>query len=259
MTQIASFESLTRPSTHDFTGLPTGPGAEPALLLAEAHDDRPRARLRPRAQIRGLRAQVDALLPDPTTIDPDDVPRSSLWSDEKTFMREGPETVPDWQAAVDRLRVRPDDETFHQRMERLSHLGDLLRMHPEHVREAIALQEEALELARKLGDEGARGSIELRLAVALQYDGRHPAALRHYARADTIIRIARLRMVRDRVEFQRGTCLAELGNRDGARAAFEEALSLLTRRKTPQPMKVARAEAALEAIEIWTPPPRGQR
>lgn len=221
----------------------------PDAVPAAPGDGAPAARPRLRTQIRGLKAQVNAMLPDPLVIDPATVPRSTVWPQDTTYMREGHDTVPDWHARVERLRARPADETLPERMERLSHLGDLLRLDPEHGREAIALQEEALDLARTLGDHKARGSIELRLAVALQYAGQHPAALRHYARADTIIRITRLRMVRDRVEFQRGTCLAELGNVSGARAAFRESLSLLEKRKRPDPMQVARVEAALDALD----------
>lgn len=248
MARSALSDLLTFDQNLSTDGLPAATAAE---LTA-----RPVARPRTLTQIHGLRAQVEEILPEPTVIDPDAVPRSDVWPTETTFMREGPDTVRDWDALVALKRRRPEDETLPERMERISHLGDLLRLHPEHLREAIELQEEALELARSLGDQQARGSIELRLAVALQYNGQHPAALRHYARADTIIRITRMRMVRDRVEFQRGTCLAELGNIDGARAAFEEALNLLTRRKTPGPMKVARAQAALDALETWSPPPR---
>lgn len=207
-------------------------------------------------QIHGLRAQVEEMLPDPTVIDPEEVPMSSAWPTDTTFMREGRDTVKGWEDLVAQRRKRPEGETLPERMERISHLGDLLRLDPQHVREAVDLQEEALDLAKKLGDQQARGSIELRLAVALQYNGQHPAALRHYARADTIIRLTRLRMVRDRVEFQRGTCLAELGNKKGALAAFEESLNLRSRRKRPDPMKVARAQAAIDALEGWNPPPR---
>lgn len=237
------------------TSLPPTPLPNPpAALIAPAPfgADRPDPHLPASRQLSALRRQVEEALPEPRPIDLDALEprRGSVWPD-GSFLREGPASVDDWAGHVERLRRRPADETLPERMERLSHLGDLLRLHPEHVDEAIDCQEQALDLARKLGDQQARASVELRLAIALQYAGRHPAALRHYARADTIIRVTRLRMMRDRVEYHRGTCLAELGNRAGARAAFEEALKMRTRRKWPDALQVARTRAALEALDEW--------
>lgn len=218
--------------------------AAPSAPLLSRHIWRPR---------RGaqLRAAVEDLLPERVESLP--VKRSHVWPHATTYFREGPEHHDDYAAHVERLRARPEDETPHERMERYSHLGDLLRLHPDHCHEGVDLQRSALDLARSLGDQKARASIELRLAVALQYAGRHAAALRHYARADTIIRVKRVRMMRDRVELHRGTCLAEMGNIEGARAAFEEALGLLGKRKAPDPMLVGRAEAALAGLETWRP------
>lgn len=198
-----------------------------------------------------LRAEVEDMLPERVESLP--VKRSDVWPRATTYFREGHDRLDDYAEHVERLRARPEDETPHERMERYSHLGDLLRLHPEHCDEGVDLQRTALDMAQSLGDQKARASIELRLAVALQYAGRHAAALRHYSRADTIIRVKRVRMMRDRVELHRGTCLAEMGNIDGARAAFEEALGLLGKRKSPDPALVGRAEAALAGLDTWRP------
>jgi tetratricopeptide (TPR) repeat protein len=152
-----------------------------------------------------------------------------------------------WGENVNSLRSERDPNP-HSRMRRLSRLGELLRMHPDHVEEGVVVLEEALRLAKELGTRRELAVVRLRPAIPLQYAERHKVALEQFERANHTIREARLRGLRDFIEQHRGNCLVELGRFEDARRAFEAALRLRTRRRSPDPRLVTPTKRALAAL-----------
>lgn len=139
------------------------------------------------------------------------------------------DTSLDPDADRDRLeRARTSLEQVSSEDERLQVLGrvaELSRMVGDTAL-SIRISTDAVELARRLGDAGRETANLIRLATALQYDGRHEEALDVFG---TAISHAHCDDVQRYVHFahqHQGKCLAEMGRLDEAQAAFVRAMAV---------------------------------
>jgi hypothetical protein len=163
------------------------------------------------------------------------------------FLRDHADHVEGWAEQVARLRAQ-EEPSERGRLRQLSRLGDLLRMHPSHSEESIVIQRQALDIARRWQQPRPLAIVQLRLAIALQYAGRHQEALTWFDHAEQTIRENRLLRLRDFVEQHRGKCLAELGRTREARVAFCNALRLRRGRRKRDQGLIASTEKALAML-----------
>lgn len=117
-----------------------------------------------------------------------------------------------------------------QRAKSLSRAAFLLSLDPVRRPTSFALFEEAEHLAKYYAYERIIVTNQIRYGIALQFSGRHSDAIRMFDSALNLIRLRRMRKIRDYALQHKGKCLAEMEAYDQAVVCFLEALRLRRRR-----------------------------
>jgi tetratricopeptide (TPR) repeat protein len=139
-------------------------------------------------------------------------------------------------------RVAHDER---MQLELLSQLGSRLTiLRKENV--AAPLLEQAVALAKRLGEKGIEITTLLNLATAQQYLGQRDLAQHLFQEALDQARASEQRQEEDFILHHRGRCFVEQGKLEEAQACFEQAL-ILRKRKGDQ-RGIASTQRALDAL-----------
>lgn len=131
-------------------------------------------------------------------------------------------------------------------LELLSRLGSRLTILGKESA-AAPLLEQALVLARQLGEKRVEITTLLNLATAQQYLGQRDLAQNLFQEALDQVRASEQRQEEDFILQHRGRCFVEQGKLEEARACFEQAL-ILRKRKGDQ-RGIDSTQRALDAIQ----------
>jgi len=133
-------------------------------------------------------------------------------------------------------------------LELLSRLGSRLTILGKE-NAAAPLLEQALVLARRLGEKRLAITTLLNLATAQQYLGQRDLAQRLFQEALDQARASKHRQEEDFILHHRGRCFVEQGKLEEARACFEQAL--LLRKSKGDQRGIASTQRALEELRTF--------